>query len=195
MSGKKFDTRMLARWTASFVGFPLAGLAAKAAAGPIDDGFSAVVGGLAAGAVLGLVQAMALRATTMHRLRWVAATAIGMSAGLSVGSGIVDHATDTSSLVVMGAFTGAGIGLAQAAVMVGPAWRRVVWLVLTPVLWALGWLITSQVIKDIDARYANFGASGALVCAAVGGVVMAIGASRERAVEVAVATRRAEVVL
>jgi hypothetical protein len=59
----------------------------------------------------------------------------------------------------------------------------------------MGWLITSQVIKDIDAHYANFGASGALVCAAVGGVVMAIGASRERAVDVAVATRRAEVVL
>jgi hypothetical protein len=195
MSRTKFDTRMLARWTATFVGFPLAGLAAKAAAGPIDSGAAAVVGGLAAGTVLGLVQSMALRTTTLQRIRWVVATALGMSAGLTVGAGIVDHATDTASLVVMGAFTGAGIGLAQALVMTGPAWRRVVWLVLTPALWALGWLITSQVIKDIDARYANFGASGALVCAAVGGIAMAIGSSRERAMDVAAATRRVEVVL
>jgi hypothetical protein len=186
---------MLARWTATFVGFPLAGVAAKAAAGPIDSGAAAVVGGLAAGAVLGLVQSIALRTTTLHRLRWVVATAIGMSAGLTVGAGIVDHATDTASLVVMGAFTGAGIGLAQALVMAGPTWRRIVWLVLTPALWAMGWLITSQVIKDIDAHYANFGASGALVCAAVGGVVMAIGTSRERSVDVASATSRTGVVL
>jgi hypothetical protein len=95
----------------------------------------------------------------------------------------------------MGAFTGAGIGVAQALVMAGPAWRRIVWLVLTPALWALGWLITSQVIKDIDARYANFGASGALVCAAIGGAVMAIGTSRTRSVDVTSATSRMGVVL
>ena len=195
MSGRQFDTRMLARWTASFVGFPLAGLAAKAAAGPIDTGVAAAVGGLAAGAVLGLAQSLALRATAMRRLRWMVATAIGMSAGLTIGSGIVDHATDVASLVVMGAVTGAGIGVAQTMVMDGPVWRRVVWLVLTPALWALGWLITSQVIKDIDARYANFGASGALLCAAVGGVVMAIGPSRERSTNVAAAASRVDAVL
>ncbi len=41
--------------------------------------------------------------------------------------------------------------------------RRATWAVVTPVLWALGWLITSQVIVDVDAQYATFGASGALV--------------------------------
>ncbi|MFZ4720862.1 MAG: hypothetical protein ACOYMR_15660 [Ilumatobacteraceae bacterium] len=175
MQAPKFDTRMLARWSASFVGFPLAGLAAKAVAGPIDSTAAALTGGLAAGAVLGLVQSLALRASTRRRLQWVAATAIGLSAGLTLGAELVDHATDTASLVVMGAITGAGIGVAQSLVMAGPAWRRVVWLVLTPALWALGWLITSQVIVDVDARYANFGASGALVCAVIGGVVLASG--------------------
>jgi hypothetical protein len=194
MNTQTFDTRMLGRWSATFVGFPLAGLAAKAAAGPIDSLWAALIGGVAAGAVLGAVQSIALRTSRLQRIRWAAATAIGMSAGLAVGAGVVDHATDAGSLVVMGAITGAGIGLAQASVMAAPTWRRLLWLVLTPALWGLGWLITSQVIKDVDAQYANFGASGALVCAVVGGVALALGAADERASSVAITGRRVEVV-
>ena len=159
----------------SFVGFPLAGLAAKAVTGPIDSTVAAVAGGLAAGAVLGGVQAFALRLDLQHRVAWAIATALGASAGLAVGSTVVDFATDTSSLVTMGAFTGLGIGVAQAAVMVGSPLRRAIWGVITPILWALGWLITSQVIVDVDAQYATFGASGALVATLLGGVVLAVG--------------------
>ena len=54
--------KSLLRWSASFAGFPLAGVAARAAAGNIDDAQAAVIGGLAAGAVLGAVQAVALPA-------------------------------------------------------------------------------------------------------------------------------------
>lgn len=176
MSSGRFDKRMMARWTGTFIGFPLAGLAAKAVAGPIDGNAAALAGGLAGGVVLGAVQSIALRSSSAVRIRWAIATAVGMSAGLAVGAGLVDHATDTGSLVAMGAVTGIGVGLAQAAVMSAPVWRRLTWTLLTPALWALGWLITSQVINDVDAQYANFGASGALVCAAVSGAVLAIGA-------------------
>lgn len=171
----RFDTRGWLRWVGSFVGFPLAGLAAKAVTGPIDSTVAAVAGGLAAGAVLGGAQAFALRLDLPHRLAWAVATALGTSAGLAVGSTVVDFTTDASSLVTMGAFTGLGIGVAQAAVMVGPPLRRVIWAVVTPMLWAIGWLITSQVIVDVDAQYATFGASGSLVATLLGGVVLAVG--------------------
>jgi hypothetical protein len=172
-----FDTRGWLRWVGSFIGFPLAGLAAKAVTGPIDSSAAAVVGGLAAGATLGAVQSLALRLDTRHRIAWTAATALGASAGLALGSTLVDFATDTSSLVAMGAITGVGIGLAQAAVMPGSPARRVTWAVVTPILWALGWLITSQVIVDVDAQYANFGATGAIVATLLGGLVLAVGAA------------------
>ncbi|AJF69338.1 hypothetical protein [Streptomyces vietnamensis] len=37
--------RVWTRWTAGFLAFPIAGLAGRAAAGPVDDAMSALVGG------------------------------------------------------------------------------------------------------------------------------------------------------
>jgi hypothetical protein len=178
----KFDTRMWGRWALTFIGFPLAGLAAKGATGPIDSATAAVVGGLAAGVVLGGVQSLALRVSGERRLAWAGVTAVGMAAGLVAGASAVGFETDTASLVVMGALTGAGIGVAQALVLPGSGVRRLVWALATPALWALGWLITSRVISDVDAQYANFGASGALVCAVLGGVVLAVRATSEASI-------------
>lgn len=173
----KFDTRMWGRWALTFIGFPLAGLAARGVAGPIDSSTAAVVGGLAAGAVLGGVQSVALRISLGRRLAWAGATAVGMAAGLGVGASTVGFETDTASLVAMGALTGVGIGVAQALLLPGSTVRRLSWALITPALWALGWFITAQVISDVDAQYANFGASGAVVCAVVGGVVLAVRAT------------------
>lgn len=186
---KRFDTRMWGRWALTFIGFPLAGLAAKGVAGPIDSGPAAIIGGLAAGAVLGGVQSIALQVSAVRRLAWVGATAVGMSAGLVTGASAVGYDTDTASLVAMGALTGAGIGMAQALVLQGRVLRRLLWALATPALWALGWLITAQVISDVDAQYANFGASGALVCAALGGCMLAFGASPARSVVPAASMR------
>ena len=172
----RFDVRLWARWLGTFVGFPLAGLAAKAAVGPIDSTSAAMVGGLAGGAVLGAVQSLALRRSAIERVTWTAATACGLAVGLAAGATLVDFRTDTASLVAMGLLSGAGVGLAQAIADTlegrGRATTRVAWAVTTSVLWGLGWLITSQVIVDTDSRYATFGASGALVAAAFGGLVL-----------------------
>jgi hypothetical protein len=174
----KFDTRMWGRWALTFIGFPLAGLAAKGVTGPIDSATAAVVGGLAAGAVLGGVQSLAPRRVSgERRLAWAGATAVGMAAGLVAGASAVGFETDTASLVAMGALTGAGIGVAQALLLPGSTFRRLTWALVTPALWALGWFITAQVISDVDAQYANFGASGAVVCAVLGGVVLAVRAT------------------
>ena len=51
---------------------------------------------------------------------------------------------------------------------------RALWAVATPLLWAGGWLITSQVIADADRQHAVFGASGALAVSALAGVLYAM---------------------
>jgi hypothetical protein len=52
----RFDVRAWLIWTAGFIAFPIAGIVAEAVTGRIDDAVSALVGGLAAGAVIGAGQ-------------------------------------------------------------------------------------------------------------------------------------------
>jgi hypothetical protein len=74
----------------------------------------------------------------------------------------------------MGAITGAAVGLAQMTVLTASPARRLAWAAASSLLWALGWLITSQVIVDADSQFANFGASGAIVATVLGGLVLAV---------------------
>jgi hypothetical protein len=158
-----------ARWLGTFVGFPLAGLAARALGGDIDAPAAAAIGGLAGGAVLGAVQATVGGLPTGDRARWVGATAAGLAVGLTIGASAVGYQVDAPSLVAMGATSGAGVGLAQAFVIPMRGVDRALWAVGTTVLWSGGWLITSQVIVDAERHHAMFGSSGALVVGARGG--------------------------
>ncbi|MGC1206409.1 MAG: hypothetical protein WA880_00470 [Ornithinimicrobium sp.] len=173
------DGRRWGRWVLGFIGFPLAGLAAQASGGPIVSVTSAVVGGLCAGLVLGGVQACAQRLRPQQRVRWTLSTSFGVAVGLSIGSAGVDYRTDTASLAVMGLATGAVVGAVQAAVMDVSNRRRIIWMLAHGPLWALGWVITAQVINDVDAHYATFGASGALMVASVGGLILSIRSEQE----------------
>lgn len=162
------------RWTATFLGFPLAGVTARLVAGDIDSATAAALGGLAGGAVLGAVQASLGGLGRPAVLRWAGATAVGLAVGLTAGATVVDFDTDTASLVVMGALSGAGVGLAQAFALPMRTVDRWVWALATPVLWAGGWAITSQVIVDADRQHAVFGSSGALAVSALAGVLVAL---------------------
>jgi hypothetical protein len=163
--------RKWARWVATFVGFPLGGVAARLAVGDIDSSTTAVVGGAVAGAVHGLAQAAIGGIDRARWPHWVAATAAGFGVGLGLGAAAVGFETDTASLVVMGAITGAGVGLAQAMAVPMRVIDRLSWALTTPALWALGWLITSQVIVDADRQHAVFGSSGAITVSAVAGLL------------------------
>jgi hypothetical protein len=162
-----------ARWLATFIGFPAGGVVARLLAGNVDGLSAAVIGGLAGGLVLGAIQALVGGITGGQRLRWSLATAVGLGAGLAVGAGAVGYRTDTSSLVVMGAICGACVGLAQGLAVPMRAGDRWLWVSATPVLWAIGWLITSQVIVDAERQHAVFGSSGALFVSAVAGILVA----------------------
>lgn len=163
--------RRWARWTGGFIGFPLAGVAARLVAGDIGSAGAAVLGGVVGGAVLGTVQAVIGGMARVDRVRWVLATALGLGVGLGVGAAAVGFETDTASLVTMGALSGSGVGVAQAMALRARVADRLAWASVTPVLWALGWLMTSQVIVDADRRHAIFGSSGALAVSLLAGLV------------------------
>ena len=93
-----------------------------------------LLGGVVTGAGVGAAQWALLR----HRgvsARWIAATAVGLAAGLAVGAALVAYRTDISSLALMGAFSGLGVGLAQG-VTLGSVKRVLPWGVATAALWA-----------------------------------------------------------
>jgi hypothetical protein len=172
-----------ARWVGTFIGFPLAGVAARLVVGDVDAAGAAAIGGVVGGAVLGIAQATIGGIERSQWSRWVGATAAGLGIGLCLGASAVGFETDAASLVVMGAISGAVVGVAQALSVPMRAIDRASWAVATPALWALGWLITSQVIVDADARHAIFGSSGALVVSVLAGVLHAV---RQRSPHVSV---------
>jgi hypothetical protein len=155
----------------TFIGFPLAGVTARLVAGDIDTTGAALVGGLAGGAVLGIAQAAIGGLDHSNWVRSTGATALGLATGLAAGAASVGFDTDTASLVVMGAISGAIVGIAQALAIPMRTSDRIAWALATPALWALGWFITSQVIVDADTHHATFGSSGALAVSALAGVL------------------------
>src|SRR3954469_13944381 len=98
MKRNTFEFKKWARWLGTFVGFPLAGVAARLVAGNIDDVGSAALGGAAGGAVLVAVQAIVGGLDRRDWAPWIGATAGGLAVGLTIGSRAVGFDTDTASL-------------------------------------------------------------------------------------------------
>ena len=96
---------------------------------------------------------------------WIPATTVGMAVGLAAGTALVDYGIGRGDIVLMGAVTGAGVGVLQTLVLARHRIPRAFWwAVANPPAWALGWLVTSYVIStNVKEHFAIFGASGALV--------------------------------
>ena len=158
---------------AALLGFPIGGYIANLTVGAVDSVGPALAGGLIAGAVVGAAQWLALRKFVPWL--WIAATSVGMSAGLAVGAAAVDYSVDRADLMLMGAITGLGVGVLQALVLARQGFAGAVWwAVANPPTWALAWLISSYVISaNIDERFTNFGASGVLLYALVTALLLA----------------------
>ena len=89
---------------AIILGFPIAGYIANLTVGAVDSVGAALAGGLIAGAVVGAAQWLALRRVVPGI--WIAATSIGMAAGLALGAALVDYGIGRGDLMLMGAVTG-----------------------------------------------------------------------------------------
>jgi hypothetical protein len=161
------------RWLPTFVAFIAGGELAIVVVERVDSLAAALVGGALAGAVIGAGQWLALRGYLPRAGWWVAASAAGQAVGLAAGAALVGYGTSPGELAAQGAVTGLAIGGLQAIVLGrhGAGWRW--WALAAPPLWALGWVVTWAAGIDVEAQYANFGASGAIVVTALSGLLLA----------------------
>jgi hypothetical protein len=165
--------RFWAGWGLAFIGFPLGGLAATALVGGVTTPADGILGGLATGAVIGLAQWLALRRRLALTPWWIAATAAGMGAGLGLGIALLGTDTTGITLPLRGLVTGAGIGIAQFALLRGSTARAFVWPLVVACGWAIGWLVTRAVGVDLTANWSVFGAAGALTFQLLTGLALA----------------------
>jgi hypothetical protein len=160
-------SRTTARWMLTFAGFPLGGLAAMLTVGPVTSAASAVLGGLLTGLVLGAVQAWGLAVDRAAAIRWALGTAIGLGAGLSLGTTVFGYGVTGTDLIRLGAVCGLAVGAAQALVLrrrnLGVA---LAWPLVLAVFWAAGWAVTYAIGVDVDQHFTVFGSGGAVVVTA-----------------------------
>lgn len=159
------------RWIPTFLGFPIGGLVALLVVGSVDGPVSAALGGLLAGAVIGISQWLALRSRGVS-FRWVIFTALAMAAGSGVAASVTDAGTTVSSLVVSGLVSGAAVGAAQGVVLASGRRIAVVWAAVVSLAWGLGWLVSANVLVDPDRGFFTFGASGAILATLLTGFVL-----------------------
>jgi hypothetical protein len=167
----RFNTKAWLLWTAGFLAFPIGGALATGATGRINDVGSALIGGLIAGAVIGTGQWLVARRLLDPRT-WIPATAVAMSIGLGVGAWAVGYGTSLGELALMGFITGIPLGVAQAYLLRDRLANAWVWAAAMPLLWALGWTVTTAGGIDVDQQFAVFGAYGAITFMALSGVLL-----------------------
>jgi hypothetical protein len=167
----RFNTKAWLLWTAGFVAFPIGGALATGVTGRINDVGSALIGGMIAGAVIGTGQWLVARRLLDPRT-WIPATAVAMSIGLGVGAWAVGYGTSLGELALMGAITGIPLGAAQAYLLRDRLANAWLWGAAMPLLWALGWTVTTAGGIDVDQQFAVFGAYGAITFMALSGVLL-----------------------
>ena len=167
----RFNLKAWLLWTVGFLAFPIAGILAEAVTGRINDLGSALIGGMVAGAVIGTGQWLVAR-RLLEAQTWIPATALAMGIGLAVGAWVVGYGTSLGELALMGAITGIPLGAAQAYLLRDRLANAWVWAAAVPLLWALGWTVSTFIGVSVDNQFAVFGASGAITFMALSGVLL-----------------------
>lgn len=159
-------SQILVRWMPTFLAFPLAGLLASLAMGPIKDLLSAAVAGAMVGAVLGLAQWWALKPLAIS-FDWAWSTAVATMVASPLAWALTSYSTSVETMTMWGLIAGAVVGLGQIATQKLGLQKTVAWTALVAATWSLAWFISASVIVDIDSNYAIFGSTGALTATAL----------------------------
>lgn len=153
--------------------FPLAGYAGWGVSGHIDAVGPALIGGAITGAGVGLIQWLFLRRDLgLSPALWIAATSVALAAGLAVGSAAVGYETTTGQLAVMGAISGAPVGVAQGFLLRDRFSLWHVWMLSMPAMYALAWVTSASIGVDVSNQFTVFGASGCIVFGLLSGLIM-----------------------
>jgi hypothetical protein len=162
-------------WMLAFVGFPLGGFLALMVVGSVEGVVSGALGGALAGAVIGAAQWLVLRRFPRVRIGpdWVVVTALGVAIGDALGALLTGAGTGIGALLITGLATGVAVGLLQwGLVLRGRLLRARLWPLVVAIAWPVGWTVTWAFGIDVERGYYVFGASGALVFAAITGLAM-----------------------
>jgi hypothetical protein len=167
------------RWAPTLFAYPLGGFLAVLSVGSVTDPLTAAVAALIAGTVIGAAQWLALGRAAGWR--WLVGIALGMTAGSTISAAITGASTDLLSLAVSGLITGALVGVMQGFALRRGARTIAVWTAVLSASWAIGLVVTANVIVDIERGYVVFGSSGALVVTIITGIVLRRILGRRRA--------------
>jgi hypothetical protein len=161
-------------WMLAFLGFPLGGLLALVVVGPVEGAASGALGGALAGAVIGAPQWLVLRRYMRVGPEWILATALGVAIGDSLGALLTGAGTGIGALLITGLATGVAVGLLQWGLFFlrDRLPLAILWVPVVAIAWPLGWTVTWATGIDVERGYYVFGASGALVFAAITGLAM-----------------------
>jgi hypothetical protein len=159
----------------ALIAFPLAGYAGWGVGGHVDGVGPALIGGAITGAGIGLVQWAFLRRDLAIGPVWILATSVALAAGLSIGAAVVGYETTAGQLAIMGAISGAAVGIAQGLLLRNKFSLWHVWMVAMAPLFALGWVVTEAAGIDVANQFTVFGASGSVVFGLLSGLLMMAG--------------------
>ena len=161
-------------WMLALLGFPVGGELALLVVGPVEGAVSGALGGALAGAVIGAAQWLVLRRYLRVGPEWILATALGVAIGDALGALLTGAGTGIGALLITGLATGVAVGLLQwGLVLRGRVLLASLWPPVVAIAWPLGWVVTSVVIGiNVERGFYAFGASGALVFAAITGLTM-----------------------
>ena len=163
------------RWVAVALAFPIAGYIGWGVGGHVDAVGAALVGGALTGAGIGCVEWWAAKGALGRPAAWICTSAAGYAVGLAAGAALVGYETDLGALAVMGLVSGAVLGGAQGVVLARQGRRALAlpWAAAMPVLFALGWCVTTLGGIDVDKQFTVFGAFGAVVFMLLSGLLLA----------------------
>jgi hypothetical protein len=160
-------------WMLAFLGFPLGGFLAWVLVGSVEGVASGALGGALAGVVIGAAQWLVLRRYLRVGPEWILATVIGVAIGDGIGALLTGAGTGIGALLITGLATGVAVGLLQWGLLRGRILLASLWPPVVAIAWPLGWVVTSVVIGiNVERGFYSFGASGALVFAAITGLAM-----------------------
>lgn len=158
------------RWIPTILGFPLGGWLAIQLSGPNAGPLSAALTGLTVGTVIGAVQWLALGRAVGWR--WLVGSVVGMAVGGAIAAIATGSGTSVMALIATGLISGTLVGAAQGLALRRGLLVALVWTATVGIAWAIGWLVTANVIVDAESGYAIFGLSGALVVTVITGLVL-----------------------
>jgi hypothetical protein len=166
------------------LGIPLAGYLGWFVGGHVDSLMPALIAGAITGAGIGFAQWLMLRRSLDVGVGWIVATGAALALGLAIGAAVVDYGTTLSQLAIMGAISGAFVGVVQGLLLRDTFSLWYVWIVAMPALWALGWVVANSIGVDVTNQFPVFGASGAVVFGILSGLLLIAGMRRDTSTSV-----------